>query len=194
MELKDYLLIGLGLLGWLWGIIQFRLNRKFHKSDKILEKRFDVYSNFMNQMDEMSLKMRTDPNAIYGIQNDLMAELLTEDSSRINNALLEFNSRLLENTKRSSQSMMMVNQELNKLKLVASKKLLPKITEYKTMVNDFTNDFDEALKDLKDTNDLDRTAKELNKMVYKEDRNNRFKELWEEIELMMRDEIGYYKN
>jgi polyribonucleotide nucleotidyltransferase len=194
MELKEYLVIGLGLLGWFWGIIQFRLNRKFHKSDKILEKRFDVYSNFMNQMDEMSLKMRTDPNAIYGIQNDLMAELLTEDSARINNALLEFNSRLLENTKRSSQSMMMVNQELNKLKLVASKKLLPKISEYKTMVNDFTNDFDEALKDLKDTNDLDRTAKELNKMVYKEDRNNRFKELWEEIEMMMREEIGYYKN
>lgn len=54
MEKKDYIVIGLGILGWIWGIIQFRLNRKYQKSDKALEKRFEVYSNFMNQMDEMN--------------------------------------------------------------------------------------------------------------------------------------------
>lgn len=63
MEKKDYFIIGLGILGWTWGIIQFRLNRKYQKSDKALDKRFEVYSNFMNQMDEMSLSMRN--NNIY---------------------------------------------------------------------------------------------------------------------------------
>ena len=123
METKDYLIIGLGLLGWIWGIIQFRLNRKYLKSDKALEKRFDVYSIFMNQIDEMSLSMRTDPKMTYGITNDFMAEMLTYDEERINNALLKFNSDLLEITKKSLQPMMIVNQELNKLRLVASKKL-----------------------------------------------------------------------
>ena len=54
MENKDYFIIGLGILGWIWGIIQFRLNRKYQKTDKAIEKRVEVYSNFMNQMDEMS--------------------------------------------------------------------------------------------------------------------------------------------
>lgn len=61
MENKDYFIIGLGILGWIWGIIQFRLNRKYQKADKAIEKRFDVYSKFMNQMDEMSLNMRKKP-------------------------------------------------------------------------------------------------------------------------------------
>ena len=124
MEIKDYFIIGLGILGWIWAIVQFRLNRKYQKEDKAIEKRFEVYSNFMNQMDEMSLNMRTDPNATYGIPTEFMAEMLTGDEERINEALLKFNQNLLETTKSSLQPMMIVNSELNKLKLVASEKLL----------------------------------------------------------------------
>jgi hypothetical protein len=43
VENKDYFIIGLGILGWIWGIIQFRLNRKYQKTDKAIEKRFEVY-------------------------------------------------------------------------------------------------------------------------------------------------------
>ncbi len=141
METKDYLIIGLGILGWIWGIIQFRLNRKYQKADKAIDKRFEVYSNFMNQMDEMSLNMRKDPNATYGISTEFMSEVVTGDQNRINNALIKFNEKLLETTRNALQPMMIVNSELNKLKLVASEKLLPKITEYKTLVNDFTSEF-----------------------------------------------------
>ena len=192
METKDYLIIGLGLLGWIWGIIQFRLNRKYLKSDKALEKRFDVYSNFMNQIDEMSLSMRTDPKMTYGITNDFMAEMLTYDEERINNALLKFNSDLLEITKKSLQPMMIVNQELNKLRLVASKKLLPKINEYKTIVNDYTNDFQSVLNKMSTSNDLEKNTKELQSMGH-EERGKRMGDLWLEIENLMRDEIDYYK-
>ena len=122
MEVKDYLIIGLGILGWIWGVIQFRLNRKYTKSDKALEKRFEVYSNFMSQVDEINLKMRTDPNMTYGIPTEFMSEILTGDEEKINDALLNFNKRLLETTKNSLQPMMVINSELNKLKLVASKK------------------------------------------------------------------------
>jgi hypothetical protein len=141
LETKDYLIIGLGILGWIWGIIQFRLNRKYQKADKAIDKRFEVYSNFMNQMDEMSLNMRKDPNATYGISTEFMSEVVTGDQNRINNALIKFNEKLLETTRNALQPMMIVNSELNKLKLVASEKLLPKITEYKTLVNDFTSEF-----------------------------------------------------
>jgi len=192
MEIKDYLIIGLGVLGWIWGIVQFRLNRKYQKADKAIEKRFEVYSNFMNQMDEMSLNMRTDPNAIYGIPTEFMSEILTGDESRINNALLKFNENLLETTRKSLQPMMIVNSELNKLKLVASEKLLPKITEYKTLVNDYTNEFQTVLNSLSTTNDLKYNAKQLQSIGH-EERNNRMGKLWIEIESLMRDEIDYYK-
>lgn len=192
METKDYFIIGLGILGWIWGIIQFRLNRKYQKKDKAIEKRFEVYSNFMNQMDEMSMSMRKNPNATYGISTEFMAEMLTGDEERINNALLKFNENLLETTRDSLQPMMIVNSELNKLKLVASEKLLPKITEYKTLVNDYTNEFQSVLNSLSTKNDLEYNAKQLQSIGH-EERGKRMGELWLEIESLMRDEIDYYK-
>lgn len=192
METKDYFIIGLGILGWIWGIIQFRLNRKYQKADKAIEKRFEVYSNFMNQMDEMSMNMRKNPNATYGISTEFMAEMLTGDEDRINNALLKFNENLLKTTRDSLQPMMIVNSELNKLKLVASKKLLPKITEYKTLVNDYTNEFQSVLNSLSTANDLEYNAKQLQSIGH-EERGKRMGELWQQIETLMRDEIDYYK-
>lgn len=192
MENKDYFIIGLGILGWIWGIIQFRLNRKYQKTDKAIEKRFEVYSNFMNQMDEMSINMRKNPNATYGISTEFMAEMLTGDEERINNALLKFNENLLETTRDSLQPMMIVNSELNKLKLVASEKLLPKINEYKTLVNDYTNEFQSVLNSLSTKNDLEYNAKQLQSLGH-EERGKRMGELWLQIENLMRDEIDYYK-
>lgn len=192
METKDYFIIGLGILGWIWAIIQFRLNRKYQKADKAIEKRFEVYSNFMNQMDEMSLNMRNDPNTTYGISTEFMTEMITGDEERINNALLKFNENLLETTKKSLQPMMIVNSEINKLKLVASEKLLPKINEYKTLVNDYTNEFQAVLNTLSTSNNLEYNAKQL-QSIGNEERNNRMGKLWTEIESLMRDEIDYYK-
>ncbi len=192
MENKDYFIIGLGILGWIWGIIQFRLNRKYQKTDKAIEKRFEVYSNFMNQMDEMSMNMRKNPNTTYGISTEFMAEMLTGDEERINNALLKFNESLLETTRDSLQPMMIVNSELNKLKLVASEKILPKINEYKTLVNDYTNEFQSVLNSLSTKNDLEYNAKQLQSLGH-EERGKRMGELWLEIENLMRDEIDYYK-
>lgn len=192
METKDYFIIGLGILGWLWAIVQFRLNRKYQKEDKAIEKRFEVYSNFMNQMDEMSLNMRTDPKATYGIPTEFMAEMLTGDEERINEALLKFNQNLLETTRSSLQPMMIVNSELNKLKLVASERLLPKIVEYKTIVNDYTNEFQNVLNSLSTSNDLEYNAKQLQSIGH-EERGKRMTDLWQEIEHLMRNEIDYYK-
>ena len=192
MDTKDYFLIGIAILGWLWAIIQFTLNRKYQKSDKALDKRFEVYSNFMNKVDEMSTSMRTDPKMIYGIQTDLMAELLSGDEERTNNALLKFNQDLLEMTKSSLQPMMIVNQELNKLKLVASENLLPKIVEYKTITDDYTNEFQAILGKLSLSNDLEYTA-ELWQSIEHQERGKKMGELWEIIQKLMRDEIDYYK-
>lgn len=192
METKDYLMIGLGILGWLWAIIQFGLSRKYQKSDKVIEKKFEVYSNFMNQMDEMSLNLRKDPNATYGISTEFMTELLSKDEERMNNALLKLNEKLLETTKNSLQPMMIINSELNKLKLVASGKLLLKINEYKHLVNDYTNEFQTVLNNLSISNNIDDNLQEF-QSIGQIGRNTKMSELWREIENLMRDEINYCK-
>ena len=192
MGIKDYLIISLGTLGQGWGIVQFLLNRKYQKEDKIIEKRFEIYLNFINQIDEISVNMRKDPNIIYGFSTECMSEILAGDEERINKSLLKLNERLLETTRESLQPIMIINSELNKLKLVASEKLLPKISEYKVLINDYTNELQLILNDLSTKNDLEYNVKQLGSIGY-EERGKRIKSLLLEIETLMRNEIGYYK-
>ena len=133
MENKDVWIITIGILGWSWAVIQFFINRRNQKKDRAIDKRFDVYSAYMKKSDEIMENMRTDPSMIYGVTNDFMANILSENSD-INGALLKYNSELLEYTKKSSQPLQILSQELSTLFLVCSDELLPKIQEYKTEV------------------------------------------------------------
>lgn len=192
IETKDIILAVLGLLGWTWGIIQFILTRKNQKRDKALEKRFEVYSAFMNKADEISQNMRTDPKMIYGITTEFYAKLINGDEQEMNQALIDFNAELIEFTKKSVQPLMILNQELNKLKLVCSDKLLPKIENYKQLANDFSDEFQIVLNKISTNKDINLTAKELENIGHS-NRTVLMAELWKEMEKMMRDEIGYYK-
>lgn len=192
LEAKDIILAVIGILGWTWGIIQFILTRRNQKRDKALEKRFDVYSAFMNKSDEINQNMRTDPKMIYGITNEFYSKLINGDEQEINQALIDFNSELIEFTKKSVQPIMILNQELNKLKLVCSDRLLPKIEQYKTLANDYNDEFQIVLNRISASKDINLTAKELENIGHS-NRTTQMADLWKEIEKMMRDEIGYYK-
>lgn len=192
LETKDIFLIGLGLLGWTWGIIQFILTRRNQKLDKALEKRFEVYSAFMNKADEISQNMRTDPKMIYGISTQMFSKLLSGDETETNQALIDFNAELIEYTKRSVQPTMILNQELNKLKLVCSDTLLPKIEEYKKLANDFVDEFQIVMNNLSSNKDLNITAKQLENIGHS-NRTIQMADLWKEMEILMRNEIGYYR-
>lgn len=192
LEAKDIILAVIGVLGWTWGIVQFILTRRNQKRDKALEKRFDVYSAFMNKSDEINQNMRTDPKMIYGITNEFYSKLINGDEQEINQALIDFNSELIEFTKKSVQPIMILNQELNKLKLVCSDRLLPKIEQYKRIANDYNDEFQIVLNRISTSKDINLTAKELENIGHS-NRTTQMADLWKEIEKMMRDEIGYYK-
>lgn len=192
LEAKDIILAVIGILGWTWGIVQFILTRRNQKRDKALEKRFDVYSAFMNKSDEINQNMRTDPKMIYGITNEFYSKLINGDEQEINQALIDFNSELIEFTKKSVQPIMILNQELNKLKLVCSDRLLPKIEQYKRLANDYNDEFQIVLNRISTSKDINLTAKELENIGHS-NRTTQMAELWKEIEKMMRDEIGYYR-
>lgn len=192
IETKDIILAVLGLLGWTWGIVQFILTRRNQKRDKALEKRFEVYYAFMNKADEISQNMRTDPKMIYGITTEFFSKIISGDEEEINKALIDFNAELIEYTRKSVQPMMILNQELNKLKLVCSDKLLPKIEQYKQLANDYSDEFQIVLNNISQTKDINITAKQLENIGHS-NRTVLMADLWKEMEQLMRNEIGYYK-
>ena len=194
MELKDIIITIIALLGWSWAIVQFFLNRHNQKTDKRIEKRFEVYSEFMIKMDEISNNLRTDPSIILGFSNDFMSKMLNaanDDTIDVNKVLLDFNSDLVTVTQKAIVPLIIVNQEINRLKMVCSQEMLPKIDEYKILVTDYIDEFQIALNKISNAKDLDVTAKELTNIGNPE-RNLRLTVLWKEIEAMMRNEIGYY--
>lgn len=109
LETKDILIISLGLLGWIWAVIQHILNRRNQKRDKALEKRFEVYSNFMDKADEISQNMRSDPKMIYGITAEFYAKIINGNEDEVNQALVDFNSELIEFTRKSVQPLLILN-------------------------------------------------------------------------------------
>ena len=192
LEINDIILAVLGLLGWTWGIVQFILTRRNQKRDKALEKRFEVYSTFMNKADEISQNIRTDPKMIYGITTEFYSKLINGDEKEINQALIDFNSELIDFTRKSVQPLIILNQELNNLKLVCSDKLLPKIEQYKQIANDYNDEFQIVLNKISINKDINLTASELENIGHS-NRTVLMGQLWQEIEIMMRNEIGYYK-
>ncbi len=173
MKIEPIIIIG--ALGWLWAIIQFFLKRRNVKKDKAVERRFVAYSTYMKKSDEIMKNLRTDSKMIYGFPNEFINECLKGDEESINEALLRFNSEIVEFTKKATQPILILSQELNSLKLVCSDELLPKIEEYKKLLNDY---FDLAQIMANGSNDEPFGMK-------------RFTELNNEILTQMRKEIGY---
>lgn len=133
--------------------------------------------------------MRTDPKMIYGVTSEFMATMLDENAD-INSALVKYNTELLEFTKKSTQPLQILNQELSTLYLVCSEELLPKIQEYKALANDLTNDFQLVLNTInpKDTDDM---VNKLNTIGH-DQRAVKLGTLNAEITNLMRQEIGYF--
>jgi tyrosine-protein phosphatase YwqE len=53
----------------------------------------------MDKADEISQNMRSDPKMIYGITAEFYAKIINEMKTRVNQALVDFNSELIEFTR-----------------------------------------------------------------------------------------------
>ncbi|KAF5081748.1 hypothetical protein DSECCO2_107190 [anaerobic digester metagenome] len=191
MELKDIILIVLAFLGWSWGIIQYFINCKLQREEKITDRRFDVYSGYMKKADELMNNIRTDPNMIYGIATDFYKQILTGDEDQINDALIKFNEKLQEFVKKASEPLMILRQELSTLLLVCSKELRPMIEQYRFLATDFNNEFQNVLSTIS-TNDAQKMQEKLTTMGH-DTRWRQFETLNEDILQLMRKELGYDK-
>lgn len=188
MEKKDLFLIIAAFLGWTWGIIQFLINRRNQKRDKLIDRRYEAYSTYMKKADELMNNVRTDPNMIYGISTDFMQIALTGDEELINNALIQFNNKLLDFVKKATEPILILKQELNSLLLICSDELASKIEELNHLTTDFNNEMQKSLS-LISPNDSNSMVRQLETLGHNE-RWLRFESLNIEIVGLMRKEIG----
>ena len=188
MEHKDILLIVIAFFGWTWGIIQFFINRRNQKKDKLIDRRFEAYSAYMKKADELMSNVRNDPNMIYGISTDFMQIALSGDEEKMNNALIQFNEKLLEFVKKATEPLLILKQELNSFLIICSDELSSKIEEFSLLTTDFNNEMQKSLS-LISPNDSNSMVRQLETLGQNE-RWLRFESLNKEIINQMRKEIG----
>ena len=139
----------------------------------------------------MSANTRNDPQMMVGITNDAISRIINGDELEGNRALTELNIKLMEQAKNGVKSAMIINQEFNKVQLVCSPKLLPKIDEYKALFNDYMDEIQVILNNLSGNSDINKTAQAF-QSIGQDERTKRFGVLHEEVKKQMREEIGFY--
>lgn len=176
----------IAVVGWVIAIAQSVRNRKLQNANMLAERRAKVYSAFMCKIDDISAKMNTIPKRM---MND-MVELLIKDFSDENkideSKVLNFNSKLADIMSECIQPILILKQELNALRLVSSEELLVKIQELQDLTEALYDDFQSCYNKI---NFRDISTFKKFEMVDNESRNKRFKELYDEIIILMRKEI-----
>ena len=188
LEAKDILLTGIALLGWAWAVVQFFLHRKYQKRDKILDRRYEAYAGYLKKSDELWRGVRQDPDMTYGISNDFMRIALEGDEEKTKAALLELNQKMYEFAKRATEPLLIIRQELNALELICSPALMEKITELKSLIEQYNTAMQQALGLFNVFN-----IQPYQEYVQEMSRNpmwRRFEELNREMLELMRKEIG----
>ena len=185
IDLIAAILIAIG--GWAFGFYQMFKNREWQKKDLLANRRFDAYSGFMKKLEEINESVRNNPNVIYGMSNELMASLLNGDTERIDETVLNFNQKLLDYVKTTVKPLLIINQEINPLLLVASDELREKLNQLKELISDFNNEMQNCLSrvNVKDSSSF----KQLETIGH-ENRWKGFQVLNDEVLVIMRKEIN----
>ena len=170
------------------GCLQFIINRRNQKKDKLIDRKYEAYSVYMKKVDEVMNNVRKNPNFIYGVSTDFLKVVLTSDTEKIDKALIKFNEQLLDYVKKATEPLLIIKQELNALLIICSNELRVKINELIVLTTDFNNEMQKCLSMIS-PNDSNSMVRELQTFSHT-DRWMRFQTLNDEILEKMREEIG----
>lgn len=187
MTIELWITIGIAVIGWTWAIAQFLYKRKWQRKDMLATRRYDAYSQYMRKCEEINENIRKDPNTIFDIVENSYTKILKGSSQEeLNNAVIELNQQMLDYIRRISAPLSIVNQELNVLLLIASKELVEKLEEQKSLITDLNNEMQNCLNKI---NVKDGTSFQVLNTIGQNNRWNRFTSLYNEIIALMRKEI-----
>lgn len=184
IELIVSILMAIG--GWGFAFYQKKKNREWQKKDLLANRRFDAYSGFMRKLEEINENFRKNPNAIYGVTNEFLSSIMKGSVEEMNDALMKLNQRLNEYVKVSVEPLMIVNQEISPLLLIASEELTAKLNRLKDLTADFNNEMQNCMSkiNVKDSNSF-----RVFETIGHDKRWEDFKVLNDEIMCLMRKEL-----
>jgi len=167
-----------GILGG--GLLTYLIQRKDVKKEKRIDSKKETYESFMTFLDDMNKKIYNDPEFL----NSMLDFSSIFEGGDLNN----FNERLILMVKKSVEPLLMMNQEINKVLLVASDELKEKVEELKLLTDDFNTDMQNAIKGITQHNED--ISQSMGAIVANE-KWERFKPLQDEIIKIMRKELNY---
>jgi hypothetical protein len=194
MEPKDYLTI-LSLIGnFVIGYIAIRLKR----STVIKEKKYTVYSEFLNKLDSQSEYFRTSKYNIATFSMKFAFELTTsKNEADKNRIVLKYFDEFIDYYKKHFDIYEKLCKELNNLNLICSEKVYNEIQEYLKLANILGNTFDLEIKQGKKFENYNELMSFIAKNNQLSEKKIHIEEEMEakmtEIKDLMREEIGYYK-
>ena len=188
MSIEPISTLALGIGGWIFAFIELYANRKWQKKDRIKEKRLTAYQAFMEKLDKINSTMQSDPaTSIFELSFELINDIQKGVSLDTPKTISEFGRKLLEQTKKSVEPLMVVTNEINSMKLIASPALLVKLEELKMLCTDLYN---EMMISLSKISGPQLEEFQQLKTVGQQERWKRFGSLNDEIFKLMRKEIG----
>jgi hypothetical protein len=186
MDISLIVAIIIAMLGWIFGFYQMCLKRHWQKKDFLKSKRCEVYSAFMQKIEEINRSMRNNPNVIYGLTDELMRSFMNGKTEDIDEALLKFNQRLVDYVQDSVTPLMIINQEISSLLLIASEPILKKLIVLKSLIEDFNQEMQSCLSRI---NVRDVNSFKVFETMTQDKRWGEFSVLKDEIIMLMRKEL-----
>ena len=188
MGIDQIITLALGLAGWVFAIVQFVTNRKWQKKDRIKEQRYLAYKAFLEKLDIINSSMQTDPaSSVFALTFDFVEDIRKGSSTNPSQTVADYGKRILEHTKKSVDPLLVVTNEINSLKLIASPILLKKLEELKLLCHDL---YSEIMLCLSKISGPELEEFQQLKTVGQQERWKRFASLNDEIFKLMRKEIG----
>lgn len=187
MEVGLIITVLIALIGWGIAIWQMYLNRKWQKRDALANRRYDVYSKFLENIEHVYAELTKSPtNRLRKEREDFNISTIGGDRIIFYDAAGRYNEALITFMKETIAPIPMLNREAIDIKLIASEDIQLKIDYLLDILKGIYNDYESTLANV-DIHDY-KTHKTILDLQ-KDSRIMQLKELKIGIESQMKKEI-----
>ena len=123
----------LALLGFGFGYLQYILRRRHEKNDKLVEKRYEVYKEYITKLDQIQENM-TNINFDEFIKTIKVSMVKILDNPSDQQPIIDLQNKLYETNARSTKALYQAFQELTGIELIASTDLKNLLKIYKDVI------------------------------------------------------------
>lgn len=138
----------IGILGWIWGIIQTRRLHRTEKQNLIAERRYQAYNTFILAITSFNEEMRKDPTKRMVEHFTTFLKRVYSNPDNVEQASLDITLEMLKYMEDATRPLASISVEIDKLQLVASDSLWKKLQEMKEIALDLNNECQSILKSI----------------------------------------------